>query len=437
MRPVFRLLQAVSVAVVLMPAAAAPPLSDWPQWRGPGRDGVWSQVGVVDRFAGPDLPRKWAVPIGAGYCGPTLAADRVFVMDRLTEPDQLERVHCFDRSTGKSLWTFGYRAIYGGVGYPAGPRASVTIHDGRAYSLGAVGHLHCLDAVTGAVLWAHDCNREYEIRLPIWGISAAPLIEGDLVICHIGGANGACVVAFDRKTGKERWKALADRPSYSAPVAITQGQNRVIVVWTADRVVGLNPADGAVFWEVPFPARRVVVSIASPVIEDDRLFLASFYDGAMMIRLDRTTPKAERMWFRVGQSERSTDAIQPMFSTPLMVGGYVYGVDSYGELRCLDARTGDRVWESLAAVPRARWSNIHFVRNADRIWMFNERGELIISRLSPKGFEEISRTRLLKPTLAQLNERGGVCWSHPAFAYGHVFARNDEELVCADLMAAR
>ena len=122
-----------------------------------------------------------------------------------------------------------------------------------------------------------------------------------------------------------------------------------------------------------------------------------------------------------------------MISTPCMEGDYVYGVDSYGELRCLDARNGDRIWEDLTAVPKARWATIHMVRNGRRMWMFNERGELMIGTLSPKGFHEISRAKLIEPTTEQLGQRNGVCWSHPAFAYKHVFARNDRELVCASL----
>jgi hypothetical protein len=111
----------------------------------------------------------------------------------------------------------------------------------------------------------------------------------------------------------------------------------------------------------------------------------------------------------------------------------VYGVDSYGELRCLRADNGERVWESLDATPRVRWGTIHMVRNGDRIWMLNERGDLLICRLSPTGYQELSRAHLLEPTEEQLRQRGGVCWSHPAFADKHVFARNDRELVCASL----
>ncbi|MGV3722528.1 MAG: hypothetical protein ACO1SX_16600 [Actinomycetota bacterium] len=119
----------------------------------------------------------------------------------------------------------------------------------------------------------------------------------------------------------------------------------------------------------------------------------------------------------------------------MILGDYIYGVDSYGELRCLDLMTGDRIWESRDAVPRARWANIHFVVNGDKVWMFNERGQLIIARLSPKGYEEISRAQLIQPTTGQLPQRGGVCWTHPAYANQHVFIRNDAELVCASLKA--
>jgi len=152
-----------------------------------------------------------------------------------------------------------------------------------------------------------------------------------------------------------------------------------------------------------------------------------------MLKLDRDKLGVEQVWRRLGPDEQHTDSLHSIISTPYLHAGYVYGVDSYGELRCLDAKTGDRVWESLKATPKSRWSTIHMVQNGDRTWMFNERGELIISKLSPDGFEEISRAKLIEPTRVQLPQRGGVCWAHPAFAHKHVFARNDEELVCASL----
>jgi outer membrane protein assembly factor BamB len=299
-----------------------------------------------------------------------------------------------------------------------------------------MGHLHCLDAERGAVIWKADLAERFDVAVPVWGISAAPLIVGDLVVLHIGG-QGACVVALDKRTGAERWRALDDRPSYSAPILIEQAGQPLVVCWNGDSVAGLAPDSGDVYWRYPFPPTRMPIGVATPVVADDRLFVSSFYDGSLMLQLDDTRLAVEPIWQRRGPNERNTDSLHCMISTPLILGDHVYGVDSYGQLRCLEADNGDRVWEDLTATPRARWSNIHMVRNGERIWMFNERGELIIGRLSPRGFDEIDRTHVIEPTLDQLPSRDGVCWSHPAFANRHIFARNDRHIVCASLAAER
>lgn len=409
---------------------------DWPQWRGPGRDGVWHESGIVNKFAKPQLDIVWRAKIGSGYCGPTVANGRVYVTDRLIEPKQVERVHCFDAKTGRSIWSHTYDCAYKDIGYDAGPRASVTVHDGLAYALGAMGNFFCFDAETGKINWQKDLKTEYKIRMPIWGLACAPLIEKGLVILQIGGEGTYDLVALDRKSGKEVWHALDDPASYSAPIVIDQAGRRVLVCYTGAAVVGVSPVDGKEFWRVPFPPTRMVIGISTPVHLGDYIFVSNFFDGSVLVRLGKEQPTAELVWKRAGESEQKTDALHSINSTPYLKGKYIYGVDSYGELRCLDLLTGDRVWESDKAVPHDRWATIHFVEHNDDIWMFNDKGELIISRLSPKGFEEISRTQLIKPTRDQLpSRRGGVCWSHPAFADRHVFARNDEELVCADLSA--
>ncbi len=409
---------------------------DWPQWRGPQRDGVWRETGLVDRFSQEQLPIKWRTEVGPGYSGPTVAEGRVYVTDRVTEPEQQERILCLDAESGKSLWMHSYPCRYT-ISYEAGPRACVTIDEGKAYALGAMGHLHCLDAATGEIAWKRDLNEDYSIeaqrRMPIWGIAAAPLIYEDLVILHLG-AKDACLVALDKNTGKQRWTSLDDRASYSAPILIRQGQRDVVVCWTGDSVAGLKPDTGEVYWRVPFAPRNMPIGIATPVVDEGRLFVSSFYDGSLMLDLN-DTPGATKDWYRVGENEINTDALHCLISTPVLMGDFIYGVDSYGQLRCLEAGNGDRVWENTTATPPARWSNIHMVQNGERWWMFNERGELIIARLSPQGYEEISRAKLLEPTRWQLNRRGGVCWSHPAFANRHVFIRNDQELVCASLAA--
>lgn len=420
------------VILIVLFAESSLRAEDWPQWRGPARDGTWSETGIVEKFDKPQLDLLWRAEISSGYSGPSVADGRVYVTDRVVAPEQIERVHCFNAQTGVNLWTHSYECAYRDVGYEAGPRASVLIADHRAYSLGSMGHLFCFDAASGKVIWQKDCNSEYRIRMPIWGISASPLIEGDLLIVQIGGA-GACLVAFDKASGVEKWRALDDQASYSAPIVMEQAGKRVLVCYTGENVVGLNPQTGDVYWKHPFPARNTIIGISTPVHDKGLLFLTNFFDGSLMLKLDTGAPAVEKLWQRAGVDEKNTDALHSIISTPILKGGYIYGVDSYGELRCLDAQTGDRIWESLDAVPKARWATIHFVQHAGKVWMFNERGELIISELSPKGYKEISRAKLIEPTLDQLRQRGGVCWSHPAFANKCAFARNDKEIVCADL----
>jgi len=419
------------------PYYAAPGLDDWPQWRGPERDGVWRETGLIEKFSEPQLEIVWRKKISSGYSGPTVADGRVFVFDRVTEgTQQTERVHCFDARSGDGLWMHSYDCPYIGVNYPAGPRGSITIHEGRAYALGTMGNFHCFEAATGDILWSKDLNREYKIHMPIWGIACSPLIEKDLVIVQIGGADGANLVAFDKKTGNERWKALDDPASYSSPIVIDQAGKRVLVCWTGSRLVGLDPTNGNLHWEHPMPPKDFVRNCASPVWVEDSILLTSFFGGAAMFRLEQKKLAIEKVWRRVGPSEKETDGLHTNFAEPIIQGDHIYGCDSYGQLRCLKASTGERVWEDLEVIPQQRWSTLRFIPNGDRVWMFTELGDLIIGRLSPQGFEETSRAHLLEPTTEQLpSRRGGVCWSYPAFAYQHVFARSDEEIVCASLKA--
>jgi outer membrane protein assembly factor BamB len=432
------MLHAVRFATVVLTTIAAWSVrgDDWPQWRGPQRDGVWRETGIVQKFTTSELTPKWRVEIGSGYCGPTVAHGRVYLMDRLTKPSERERVLCLEEHTGKALWSHEYACAYDRIGYhyPAGPRASVGIHDGKAYALGATGRLHVFDAASGRILWQKDLDQLYNIDMPNWGIAAAPLIHDNLVILHIGG-QGACVVALNKDTGDEVWRALSDRAQYTAPIIVEQAGQPVVLCWTGDSVAGLSAPNGKVLWRYPWKPVNMPIGIATPVLEGDRVFFTSFYDGALLLRLLKDKPDIEKLWQISGHDEKNTLALHSIISTPVFENGYIYGVDSYGELRCLDARDGSRVWEDTTAVPTARWSTIHFVKNGDRFFLFNERGDLIIAKLSPERYEEISRAKLLEPTIDQLPQRGGVCWSHPAFANKHIFARNDKELVCASLAA--
>ncbi len=404
---------------------------DWPQWRGVDRQGRWSESGIATTLPAGQMPLVWSAPISAGYSGPTVANGRVFITDKV---EATERILCFNEADGREQWKHEYPSVYR-VGYPAGPRASVSVDQGQAFALGTMGDLHSVDAATGKILWHRDLNADYQIEMPIWGISASPLVYQGLVIAHIGATEGASIIALDRETGKERWRSLSDRAQYSAPIVIRQLNRDVIVVWTGDNVVGLDPLTGKPHWQIPFAPTKMPIGVPTPIVEGERLFVSSFYDGSMMIRIPSDRLAAEKLWHIRGKDERNTEALHAMIGTPLFRNGYIYGVDSYGQLRCLNADTGARVWEDLTATPQERWSTIHMVQNGEDTWMLNELGELLIATLTPEGFTEKSRAKLIEPTLPQLPSRRrgrGVVWSHPAFANRHVFARNDELLVCAN-----
>ena len=406
---------------------------DWPDWRGIHRNGEWNETKILQTFKGDTIPLKWSIPCGTGYSGPTVANGKVYLTDRISQPQEQERVLCVDAKTGATIWSYIYACRYENVGYPAGPRASVVIREGKAYSLGTMGHLYCFNANTGEVLWKSDLNKEYQIKMPVWGIAATPLITDKKIILPIGGSNGAAILALDKDTGKELWRAMDDGASYSAPILISQAGKQVVVVWTADNLVGLDPETGHVYWKIPF-AVKMAMGISTPVFFDNQIFVSCFYSGSLLVKLNQKEMTAEKVWGRVGKSERETDALHCVINTPVIKDGFIYGVDSYGELRCLKLETGNRIWEDLSAVKKNRWANIHFIQHSNQTWMFNEHGELLITELSPQGLKVISRASLIEPTTGQLNRSGiGVTWSHPAFANRHVFIRNDKNLVCANL----
>jgi len=420
---------------------------DWPQWLGPQRDGVWREPGIVTAFPSGGPPVRWRAPIAAGYSGPVVAKGRVYLTDRPTARELgnrggaldrtaasgVERVLCLNEADGKILWQHEYDCAYN-IAYPSGPRASPTVADGKVYTLGAEGHLFCLAADTGKVVWSRQFNQDYEIETQTWGVAAHPLVDGKKLICLVGG-EGHTVVAFDRETGKELWRALnAKEPGYAAPVICEVGGARQLIVWDVDALSSLDPETGKVYWSEPFKT-KMGHCIATPRRQGDLLFISSFFDGSMMMRLDAHQPTARVLWRVRGENETKPQGLHGLMSTPFLEDGYVYGVCSYGQLRCLTAATGERVWETLAATTPdgkpARWATAFLVKHEDRFFLYNEKGDLIIARLSPKGYEEISRAHLVEPT----NNAGGraVHWSHPAFANRCVYVRNDQEIICVDL----
>jgi outer membrane protein assembly factor BamB len=432
---------AISVTLCALTAHA----DDWPEIRGKGRLGVWNETGIVQKFPESGLKILWRTPIKAGYSGPAVANGRVFVTDftQSAGPRGTERALALDEKTGKILWMQSWPVDYSGISYAVGPRAVPTVDGDRVYIAGADGKLLCLNVQSGDILWKKDYVKDFGATPKTWsfdwGFSSSPLVDGDRVICLVGGNPNAKVVAFDKLTGKEIWRALSSESELGVaqPIIISAGGTRQLIIWYPSAVASLDPATGKIFWEQPFSV-TANMTVATPVLSGSNLLFSTFYNGSLMLSLDDRKPAAAPLWKGKSSSEIDTDGLHAVITTPVIIGDYMYGLCSYGQFRCLRVKTGERVWETQAVTKeKARWASGLIVRHGDRIFINNDRGELIIVKPDPKGYQEISRTTLLKPTSPPGNRRElvNVNWSHPAYANKHIYARNDEEIVCASLAA--
>ena len=433
-RPIGSLLVVICVLKITFAPIFA---EDWPEWRGKGRNGIWTESGILDKFPEKGLTAVWRTPIHGGFAGPAVAEGRVFVTDfkRSSGKKGMERALCLDEKSGKILWTREWDADYQGISYDTGPRATPTVDGDRVYIVGGNGTLLCLNARTGDVIWRKDYVKDYRMQMPTWGIASAPLVDGDRLIAIVGGQPDAKVIAFDKMTGKEIWRALPSdsEQGYSQPVIVAARGTRQLIIWDPTAVVALDPATGRTYWQHPFRI-NLGLTLATPVFDGSRLLVSSFYNGSML--LDLAKEKASVIWKGKSNSEINTDGLHAVVNTPVIDGDYIYGICSYGQFRCLNLKTGERIWETMEVTKeKARWASGFIVRHGDRYFINNDRGELIIAKLSAQGYQEISRTQLIKPTSNPGNRRelGAVNWSHPAYANRHIVARNDEEIISVSL----
>ena len=389
---------------------------DWPEWRGAGRSAVWQETGIVDGFPDAGLQATWRAPIRSGFAGPAVAGGRVFVLDWQEDPesrtlDGTERLVALDEETGAELWTHEWGTSYRMLqaSYAIGPRATPTVDGDRVYVVGATGVLRCLDVETGELIWTRDYIDEYDTSVATWGVSSAPLVDGERLIAIVGGEPDALVVAFDKRTGEELWRALdvVGEMGYGQPVIYEAGGVRQLIVWHPAALASLDPATGEVYWEEPWEV-SMGISVATPVRDDNYLLVSQFYNGSLMMRLDTDRPGATMLWKGGSRSEMpgETDGLHALLTTPIISGDQIYGVGSYGELRGLSARTGERLWMSGEMTAQARWGTAYMVRHGERYFVSNDDGYLIIARFTPEGYVELDRTLLLEPTSGPGTGRG-------------------------------
>ncbi len=385
---------------------------DWPQFLGPGRNGVYVGSDLADGWPKEGPPVVWQKQAGQGFSGPAVSSGKLILFHRR---DDKEIVDCLDANQGKSLWTFDYPTGYrDDFGFDEGPRATPTIADGKVYSFGAEGVLHCLDFNTGKKIWSVNTRTGFNAPKGFFGMACSPLVEGNAVLLNVGGADGAGIVAFDKTTGQLLWKATDDEASYSSPVAATLDERRYVFFFTRRGLVALDPTNGKVSLEFPWrPRIRESVSAAVPLVIGDLIFLSTSYQtGAVLLRVKND--KVEKIW-------SAEDVLSNHYATSVCHDGCLYGFDGRQELgpnlRCVELKTG-----------KVRWSEDRFgagtITLADRrLLVLRENGELVIAPASPDGFKPVARAQILP---------NGVR-AYPALADGRLYARSKNTLVCVDL----
>jgi outer membrane protein assembly factor BamB len=389
--------------------------ADWPQFLGPDRDGVSPETGLLETWPQTGPPILWQRPVGSGFSGPVVAGGRLILMHRLGDK---EIVGCLDAATGKDQWQFAYPTSFrDDFGMDEGPRSTPLIAGNHVYTLGAEGRLHCLDLPSGKKIWERSLNAEYQVPKGFFGVATSPLVEGNLLLLNVGG-KGAGIVAFDKDTGKEVWRATNHEASYSSPVAATLNGKRQIVFFTREGIVLLDPRTGTINYSKHWRARiQASVNAATPLVTGDLIFISACYvTGAILLQVG--TDQIEELW-------KSDEVMSNHYNTCVQSKGFLYGFHGRQEegakLRCVELKTG-----------KVQWTDDHagcgsMILAENRLIILNEHGELILVEATPVSYKEKARAQVLT----------APCRSPLALANGLLYGRDSKKLVCWNLKKQR
>jgi outer membrane protein assembly factor BamB len=411
--------------------------SDWPTFLGPLGNGASPETGLVTPWpaGGPRL--VWHTRIEGGYAMPAISRGRLFLFDRRRDR---ARLRCLKSETGEPLWQFEYPTEFEDLyGYDGGPRCSPVVDDDRVYLYGAEGMLHCLRAADGKLLWKVDTAEEFGVVQNFFGVGSTPVVEDDLLIVQVGGSppdsgrspslnqkgNGSGIVAFDKRTGKVRYRVTDELASYASPVLATIGGRRWCFLFARGGLVGLEPATGKVDFHFPWRARTLEsVNASTPVVVGDRVFISECYGvGSALLRVK--PGGYDVLWSDAdaGRDKR----LRCHWNTPAYLDGYLYGCSGRhtdeAELRCVEMESG-----------KVKWSEPDLTRTtlllADRhLICLGEDGQLRLLKANPERYEEVSRLPAESETAGMLHY---PCWAAPILAHGLLYVRGRDHLVCLE-----
>ncbi len=377
---------------------------DWPQLRGPNADGISPQTGLLKVWPESGPREVWRVPLGKGFSGVSVVGDHAFTMFGRGGT----YLGAFDTATGVERWRLRIDEMYRNSSGD-GPRSTPTVDGGLVYVISGRGQLAAVEAESGATAWRHDLREEYRATGPNWGFSTSPRVFGDLILVEAGG-HGAALLAFDKRTGEEVWRAAGDPPGYSTPLVVQIGGRQQAVFFTGRRIVGVDPNNGAMLWDTPWET-TYGVNAATPIfVPPDKIFVSSGYGvGAALLRvLTGDSLGVETVW--------RTREMKNQFSSSVLVNDYIYGFDN-SILECIELSRGERMW-------RARGHGQGSLLYADgHLIVLGDRGSLTLVKLSPGEYLQVSRAQVFR----------GRTWTAPTLANGILYLRDEQELVALEI----
>ena len=386
---------------------------DWPQWRGPNRDGVAERTSLPDRLP-ENLRSVWKVEVGEGHSAPVVAESKVVLFVRRQEK---EVVLCLNAQNSQEIWRYSYPAPYtpraDARPHGKGPKATPTMAANKVYAFGVTGILTCVDMGTGKLVWQKRFSDRYKKTYPLYGAANSPLVEGDLCILGIGGHNDGALAAFNKDTGEPAWEVTEGGPSYASPVAVDLAGHRQVVALMQTRLVGMAAKTGQLLWQVPFTTPYDMNTI-TPVLHDGMIIYSGYRKGTTAIRLvkagDRTS--AGRVWHR--------ERFSMYMSSPVIHGEYLYGLSQQrAAVSCIALKDGEHKWNS----PGGLGQYVSIVGAGDKLLVLTTKGRLMLVAADPSGYKELGRTHVTdKPV-----------WAHLALAANRIYVKDKTHLACFEL----
>jgi hypothetical protein len=411
MTSIRRLIFALAVMIL---AASATLADDWPQWRGPTRDGVATGVTLPDRLPAEFKP-VWQFEVGEGHSSPVLSGGKMVVFAR---EDDDEILRCYDLQTVKELWRVktpvAYQPQAVAKAHGEGPFSTPTIAGGKVYAFGVTGLLTCCDLDTGKVLWKKDFVGEFKKTYPTWGAACSPLVEGNLCILSVGTRTEGGLAAFDVATGNRAWLMNQDGAAYSSPVAADIAGRRQAVALLDSNAVGVELKTGKLLWKSPFRV-QYEQNVVTPLVSGDLVVVSGWGQGTVGLRIagagDNLT--ASQAW--------KNDEDGMYLTSPVRSGDYLYGLSARqgGTLVCLSVKDGKAAWSSPGKVG----DYVSIVRAGERLLVMTTKGELLLVAADPSGYKELGRTRVTERAV----------WAHPAVVGRQVFVKDETHLICVEL----